>query len=71
MLVAERRLGMTGSVVVVHGFSCPAVCGGFLRSAIELMSPAPLQGRFLTPGPPGKSLHHILNVSEPAYEIAK
>ena len=63
--------GCTGSVAVVHGFSCLAVCGDFPRSAIEPMSPAPLQGRFLTPGPPGKSLHHILNVSEPACETAE
>ena len=53
----------TGSVVVACGLSCPMVCGilvprrGILvsRPGIEPSSPA-LGGRFLTTGPPGKSL---------------
>ena len=45
-----------GSVVVTHGLSCPAACGiPVPRLGIEPMSPA-LAGRFLTTGPPGKSL---------------
>ena len=39
-----------GSVVVVHGFSCPMACGIL---GIEPVPPA-LAGRFLTTGPPGK-----------------
>ena len=40
----------------MHGLSCPAACGILVpRPGIEPMSPA-LEGRFLTTGPPGKSL---------------
>ena len=45
-----------GSVVVVLELSCPRACGiSAPRTGIKLESPA-LQGRFLTTGPPGKSL---------------
>ena len=48
-------LQCTGSVVLVHGLSCPAACMILLpRPGIEHVSPA-LAGRFLTSGPPGKS----------------
>ena len=63
--VAARRLfsscGMqapecTGSVVAVRGLSCPMARGILVpRPGIEPPSPA-LEGRFLTTGPPGKSL---------------
>ena len=44
-----------GSVVVVHGLSCPATAGIIVpRPGIEPESPA-LEGGFLTTGPPGKS----------------
>ena len=44
-----------GSVVAVHGLSCPAACGILVpRPGIKPPSPA-LEGRFLTTGPPGKS----------------
>ena len=46
-----------GSVVAVHGLSCSSTCGIFVpRPGIKPASPT-LQGKFLTPGPPGKSLH--------------
>ena len=46
----------TDFLVVVPGLSCSAACGILVpRSGIEPMSPA-LQGRFLTTGPPVKSL---------------
>ena len=49
---AERM----GSVVAAHGLSCPAACGLLVsRPGIKCTSPA-LEGRFLTTGPPGKSL---------------
>ena len=45
-----------GSVVMAHGFSCPSACGILaLPTRIELMPPA-LEDRFLTTGPPEKSL---------------
>ena len=45
-----------GALVVAHGLSCPAACGILVpRPGIEPVSPA-LEGRFLTTGPPGKSL---------------
>ena len=49
-------LWCTGSVVEACGLSCSAACGILdPRQGIELVSPA-LEGRFLTTGPPGKSL---------------
>ena len=48
-------LGHTGTVLVVHGLSCPTACGILLPApGIEPMSPA-LSGGFLTTQPPGKS----------------
>ena len=48
--------GCVGSVVVVHGLSCPAACGILVpRPGIEPTSPA-LKGEFFTTGPWGKSL---------------
>ena len=45
-----------GSPVVALRFSCPKTCGTLVhRPGMELVSPA-LEGRFLTPGPPGKPL---------------
>ena len=42
--------------IVVHGLSCSKACGILVpRPSIEPMFPE-LQGRFLTPGPPGNSL---------------
>ena len=42
----------------VCGLSCPTACGILVPwPAIEPMPPA-LEGRFLTTGPPGKSLYH-------------
>ena len=44
------------SVVEAHRLSCPVACGILIPGpGIEPMSPA-LAGRFLTTGPPGKSL---------------
>ena len=44
-----------GSVVVVHGLSCPVACRILIpRPGIKPMCPA-LQSGFLTTGPPGKS----------------
>ena len=49
-----------GSVVVVCGLSCLVACGILVpRPGIEPVSPV-LQGRFLTTGPPGKSLIIVL-----------
>ena len=58
-------IGLRGSVVevhglqsarLVHGLSCPLACRILVpRSRIKPLSAA-LAGRFLTPGPPGKSL---------------
>ena len=58
-LVAEHRLlSVKASVVAVHGLSC---MWDLPRPGIEPVSPA-LEGRFLTTGPPGKSLENIFNV---------
>ena len=45
-----------------HGLSsCPVACGILVpQPGIEPASPA-LEGRFLTTGPPGKSLGHLVN----------
>ena len=49
------------SLVVVQGLSCPVASGLLVPSwGIEPTSPA-LEGRFLTTGPPGKSLFYFLN----------
>ena len=49
-----------GSVAVVHRLSRPVACGTLVpQSGIKPMSPA-LEGRFLTTGPPGKSLFLFL-----------
>ena len=46
------------SRLFIRGFSCPMVCGILvLWPGSQLVSPA-LEGRFLTPGSPGKSLIH-------------
>ena len=48
------------SVVVVCGFSCPSTCGVLVpRPGIKPVFPA-WQGRFLTTGPPGKSLKQCI-----------
>ena len=51
---AAPRLQSTGSIVVVSGPQCSAVCGNPPWSGIEPVSPA-LAGRFFTTEPPGKS----------------
>ena len=51
-----QQLQRVGSLVVACGLSCPVTCGILVSPpGIEPMSPA-LEGRFLTTGPPGKSL---------------
>ena len=55
-LVAEHALGHTASVVVVCRLNFSAACGILVpRPGMESAFPA-LEGRFLTSGPPGKSL---------------
>ena len=50
-----------GSVFVAHGLICPMVFGFLVpRPGIKPKFPA-LQGRFLTTGPPGKSLFSLLH----------
>ena len=45
---------------MVRGLSCPTVCGLTVhRNGIKLAFPAS-QGRFLTTGPPGKSLVSLI-----------
>ena len=55
-VIWDFSLGCTGSKIAMHRFTC-AMAWGILDpwSRIEPMSSA-LQGRFLTTGPPGKSL---------------
>ena len=53
--VPEHGLyGMLASVVVALWLICPLACGIFLDQKSNPSSPA-FTGRFLTPGPPGKS----------------
>ena len=54
--------GTQASVDVVHRLSCPEV-GGVPRPEIESTSPAQI-GRFLTTGPPGKSICLLFKLSE-------
>ena len=50
-----------GSLVAAPGLSCPVACGILVpRPGIEPLFPA-LEGGFLTTGPPGQSLHRLLN----------
>ena len=54
--VGVHRFKSTDSAVEVHSLSSSAASGSFLvQPGIEPVSPA-LAGRFLTTGPPGKSL---------------
>ena len=59
-------LQCTDSLVTAHGLSC-AAAGGILvpHLGIEPAPPA-LQGRFLTTGPPGKSLTVICKIQQPS-----
>ena len=50
-VVVASELQSTGSVVVLHGLSCSVAHGILLDQG---SNPCPLQGRFLTTGPPGK-----------------
>ena len=59
LLKSSGVRGTQASVVVVHRLSCPEV-GGVPRPEIESTSPAQI-GRFLTTGPPGKSICLLLN----------
>ena len=54
-LVAAHGLGSTGSLVVVLGLVALHSTWDLPRPGIKPVSPA-LAGRFLTTGPPGKSL---------------
>ena len=52
----------TGSEVAACRLSWPAACGILVpRPGIELASPA-VEGRFLTTGPPGKSLEFCFSI---------
>ena len=56
-----------GSVVVVHGFSCPMAHGILVpRPGVEPVPPV-LAGRFLTTGPPGKFQWCSLNKNNDDY----
>ena len=61
----SRHMGFSmqlrGLVVAVHGLSCFAARGIFLRPRIKPMSP-PLAGGFLTAWPPEKTYSHFLIV---------
>ena len=60
---AFLSLQCTGFLVVARRLSCPVACGTLVpRPGIEAMSLA-LEGRFLTTGPPGKSLLNLLPLS--------
>ena len=51
----------SGSLTAAHRLSCPEACGILVpQPGIQLMSPALLQGGFLTSGPPVKSQEHFI-----------
>jgi len=57
--MGDLSLQHTDSLVVVHGLSCSELHGNLVpQPGIEPVSPV-LEGRFLTIGPPGKSLMPI------------
>ena len=59
-LIAEHGLWSTGSVAVVHRFSCSMACGIFPdQGSNPSVSPA-LVGGFFTTEPPGKPLFSFL-----------
>ena len=60
-LVGVYRLQSSWTLVVVmHGLSCSVACGILVpQPEIKPSSPA-LKGKFLTPGPPRKSLNQLL-----------
>ena len=53
-----------GSVVAALGFSCSEACGILVLTRDGTHVPAALQGRFLTTGPPGKSLWAAFELKE-------
>ena len=56
-----QALERTGSTVAVRGLSCCTACGILVpQPGVELASPA-LGGRFLTTGPPGKSVYRNID----------
>ena len=57
------------SVVVAHGFSCPAACEILVPWPEIEPAPPALQGRFLTTGPPGKSPSTCFNIFTNAASI--
>ena len=68
-VVAAHRPPSSGSVVAVHGLSCPIACGIFMDGPrIEPMSPI-LAGEFLTTGSPGKSQRFFLSMIHQEAEL--
>ena len=66
-VVAWGNLCCTDSLVEELGLSCSRACGLLVPRRVGPASPA-LQGRFLTPGPPGKSLFLSFNFNvSPVY----
>ena len=61
LVLAAVKLSSVGSVVMVHGLTCPAACGNLPGPGIKPVSPA-LAGRFLTSGAPGSP--HFTFVSD-------
>ena len=51
-------------VVVLEGLFCPMACGILVSQSGIKPAPPALEGRFLTTGPPGKSLHRGLLFGE-------
>ena len=67
-VVAAFGLWSTGSVVVAHRLSCSrATKRNPPRPGIEPVSP-PSQGRFVTPGPPGKPQEQTVDVAVASLE---
>lgn len=65
-LVRSPRLPLQPSLTEVHRLSCSVACGiSAPQAGIEPASPA-LGGKFLTAGPPGKSLQIVLD-RDPAW----
>ena len=58
-IMQDLSLWYMGSLVLVHGLSCPMICGILVpQPGLKPTCPA-LQGGFLTSGPPGKSPHYL------------
>ena len=67
-ITQDLSLQGAGSAAVAHGLSCPMACGILVPQPGIEPAPPTLEGRFLTTGPPGKSL--IVSLAMPFFPVS-